>query len=134
IQQVNDNDIIKYASVTAAALNVRESHSASSKKASDRDPVIFGAILRIYEIKDGWYKISKSASHWVASKYTVDVKRYVVKATTLNVRSGPSTSFPKVGQIYKNDQVFIEENRNNWARIVSENSWVNMSYLKEFGF
>jgi hypothetical protein len=132
IQINDDSDILKYAIVTTGSLNVRESHSASSGKVSDRNPVQYGAILRVYEINDGWYKISKSASHWVSGRYTNEVERYIVKATTLNIRSGPASTFSKVGQIYEKDQVFIEEKSNNWARIAATNNWVSMTYLTNF--
>jgi N-acetylmuramoyl-L-alanine amidase/Bacterial SH3 domain len=131
IQKQDDASILKYASVTATSLNVRVSHSANSVKA-DRDPVQYGAVLRVYEIKDDWYKISNSADHWVSSKFTRDVTRHFVKATTLNVRSGPGSDYAKVGQIYEGDQVFVEEVSNKWARITATNNWVSQSFLTDF--
>lgn len=123
------NSIQKYVMVTAYRLNVRQSHSGRSKLASDREAVRMASILRVYDEKNGWLKIAKSKSHWVYGKYTLNVERYVVNATTLNVRSGPSIAFSKIGQVYKNEQVFVAEEQDNWAKIAMDNSWVSKTYL-----
>jgi hypothetical protein len=128
----DDSNIQKYVIVTADYLNVRESFSASSKLAADRAPVQMGSILRVYAENDGWLKISNSQNHWASGRYTEEVKRYIVNTTTLNVRSGPGASYPKIGQIYKNEQVFIIQEEGSWAKIAMDNRWVSNRYLDGF--
>ena len=56
-----------------------------------------------------------------------------VTASSLNVRSGPSSGYEAVGKVKKGDKVLVyeivtNEKGHKWARI--ENGWVNMDYLK----
>lgn len=51
--------------------------------------------------------------------------------TRLNVRSGPSTSYPIIGQLPDGYEVFIFEERDGWARIdETKEQWVSTDYLK----
>ncbi|MDQ0639624.1 hypothetical protein QF042_003189 [Pedobacter sp. W3I1] len=122
-------NIIKYAAVTADSLNIREDANAQSKKVTGAEPATLGAILRVYEEKNGWYKISASQQNWVNGSFTKDVTRATVNATTLNVRSGPGTNFPKVSALTKNQEVFIVEESNGWCKISSDNKWVKKEFL-----
>ena len=122
-------NIIKYAAVTADSLNIREDANAQSKKVTGVEPATLGAILRVYGEKNGWYKISASQQHWVNGSFTKDVTRATVNATTLNVRSGPGTNFPKVSALTKNQEVFIVEESNGWCKISSDNKWVKKEFL-----
>jgi uncharacterized protein YgiM (DUF1202 family) len=121
--------VFKYVTVTADTLNVRSNASSSSAKVKDRDPAIFGAVLRVYEEKNKWYKISSSSEHWVSSVYTKEVKRALVNADTLNVRSGAGTGFPKLGTLTKGTEVFIYAQENGWSKISMEEKWVKDSFL-----
>ncbi|SOE21027.1 SH3-like domain-containing protein [Spirosomataceae bacterium TFI 002] len=120
---------IKYAIVTAQSLNVRVGPDWRLNKATDREAIIIGSIIRVYEEQNGWYRISSSQQHWVSGRYTDDVRRALVNASTLNVRSGPSTSFSKVGSFMKGQEVFIIESVNGWCRISMDNKWVKDNYL-----
>jgi hypothetical protein len=121
--------LLKYASVTANFLNVRIAPSGYAQKASDREPLILGSVLRVYEEQNNWYRISSSQQHWVSARYTDDVERALVNATVLNVRSGPSTAFEKVGSYLKNQEVFVYEKSNGWCKVSLDNKWVKESYL-----
>lgn len=129
---LSDTHILKYAMVTASRLNVRIGSHYSHPKAADREALRLGAIVRVYQEEHNWYKISKSSDHWISSRYTEEVKRYVVTATTLNVRSGPGIHFSKIGQVYKDDQVFIAEQTDQWAKIALEDKWVHQNFIKRF--
>ncbi|MBT2561599.1 SH3 domain-containing protein [Pedobacter sp. ISL-68] len=122
-------NIIKYIAVTADSLNIREDANAQSKKVTGVEPATLGAILRVYGEKNGWYKISASQQHWVNGNFTKNVIRATVNATTLNVRSGPGTNFPKVSALTKNQEVFIVEESNGWCKISSDNKWVKKEFL-----
>lgn len=121
--------LIKHASVTASKLNVRTGPGANNSKAADRDPLSFGSIIRIYEEKDNWYRISSSKDHWVSARYTRSVKRAVVNASRLNARTGPDVAFNKVGSYLRDQVIFIEEESGNWGKISNENKWVSLRYL-----
>ncbi len=123
------SDVLRYACVTTPVLNVRILPDASSAKAAERATVQLGAILRVYAEKDGWLKMSKSDSRWVYGRYTIAVQRAVVNATTLNVRTGPGTSYPKTDRLSKGDIVFLTEVRDGWCKIALEDRWVSQKYV-----
>jgi uncharacterized protein YraI len=122
-------DLIKYVSVTASRLNVRKGASTNFGKASDRNPVELGAILRVYDEKDGWYRISSSSQHWVSGRYTKDVWKGTVTASRLNARSGPGTSHGKVGSYPKGYELWIDEIDGGWCKVNFEEKWVSKRYL-----
>ncbi len=122
-------EILKYVTVTASKLNVRSGASSSNSKVSDRNPALFGAVLRVYQEKNNWYKISSSSQHWVSAIYTREVKRALVNAQVLNVRSGIGTNFPKLGAVSKGTEVFIYAQKNGWSRISIDEKWVKDEYL-----
>lgn len=120
--------VLKYVSVTSSSLNVRSKPDPTSAKA-DRPPLAFGAVLRVFKEDNGWYKISGSQEHWVSAKFTTLVKRALVTADALNVRSGPDKSFEKVGTYAKGQELFIESEQNNWGKVNFEPKWVNNGFL-----
>lgn len=120
---------LKYAYVNADRLNIRAAADAKSSLITDRDALTLGAILRVYEIKNGWYRISSSAQHWVNGNYTKAAERLLVNASTLNIRSGPGTTYAKVGTLKKDDEVFITEEENGWSKISSGYQWVKTEFL-----
>ncbi len=126
---VSNVTITKYVSVATDILNIRTGPAASYPKATDRQAVERGAVLRVYAEQVGWYRISSSAQHWIAGRYTIDVKKAVVNATALNVRTGPGASFPKTGSVVKNEEVFIFEEANGWCKISLDEKWVSKTYL-----
>lgn len=116
--------ILEYRIITANELNVRTLPSASSAKASDRAAIPLGSVLRIFEEKNGWYKISSSSSHWISGRYTQKVIRATVNADTLNIRNGAGIDFSIVGSLVKGTEIFITEEKNGWCKIGLETKWV----------
>ncbi|MCP9761526.1 SH3 domain-containing protein [Lacihabitans soyangensis] len=121
--------ILKYAIVTANSLNIRTGAASTFPKATDRSPTLLGAVLRVYEEKSDWYRISSSQQHWVYSRYTDEVTKATVNANTLNVRSGPGTNFPKVGSYLQNQELFVIQKQNGWCKISLESKWVKEEFL-----
>ena len=121
--------VLKYVSVTATTLNIRTSPSSSASKATDREAAKYGAVLRIFQEQNSWYKISSSQNHWVFGNYTIEVKRATVNAEALNVRDQPGTHGQKIGSLQKGEEVFIYETKNNWCKIGVEEKWVSQQYL-----
>ena len=129
---IDDSEIERYVIVTANWLNVRLGPAGTNSLAPNRSPVQLGSVLRVYEEKNNWLRIAKSKNHWVFSRHTSDVSRYFVRATTLNVRSGPGIDHARVGQVYENDQVFIIEEVGNWAKIAMDDRWVSKNFIRTF--
>jgi len=120
---------LKYVSVTATKLNIRKGPGTGFSMVSDREPAALGAVLRVYGIKDGWYKISDSKDHWISGKYTIDVERVTVNADALNVRNQPSKDGLKLGSFRKGQELFVYQVRNGWSKISFEEKWVKSDYL-----
>ena len=121
----NTANILKYVTVTVDTLNIRTEPKASCAKANDREAAKLGAVLRVYDEKNGWYKISGSQQHWVLGKYAIEVKRVTVKVGSLNARSGPGTTFEKLGTYSNGQELFIVEEQNKWCKICIDNRWVS---------
>ncbi len=85
--------------------------------------------MRVYAQQNGWYKISSSAEHWVAGRYTVDVDCATVNASKLNVRSGPGTGFDKVGSYANGKEVWVSKTEGKWAKVGHNQTWVHTAYL-----
>ena len=80
----------------------------------------------------------KTVSGWVSLSYcnyftiTLPGKKRTVKVnSSLNVRSGPSTSYSVVGSKYNNDVVYVYATCGSFAAInVAGTQWVSKDYLK----
>lgn len=122
-------NVLEYRIVTTGSLNIRISPSSSAAKATDRQPLSLGAVLRVYEEQNGWYRISSSASHWVYGNYTAKVTRATVNVSTLNVRDGAGTQYQKVGSLTQGEEVFISVESNGWSKIGLDMKWVKSEFL-----
>lgn len=123
-------NLLKYVAVNTASLNVRKKPDASSDKVTDRDPVTLGAILRVFKEKNGWLKISDSKNHWISGRFTLDVRKAVVTANSLNIRSSPEIKpFNVTGSASKGQTVFIEAEQAGWCKLIMENKWVSKDFL-----
>ena len=54
--------------------------------------------------------------------------KYVVTASTLNVRKGPGTSYGKNGMIHRGDAVQVVEIKNGWAKLAN-GTYVASKYI-----
>lgn len=131
--KTDDSDVLKYVGVTANTLNVRVGPGVSNARAADTPAVVLGTVLRVYEERDGWLKISKSSSRWVSARYTSPVQKAIVTALALNVRTGPGTRYPRSGSLSKGETIFIAETEGNWCRIAFDDKWVSKQYLDFVG-
>ncbi len=118
--------LIEYGSVTANTLNIRIAPDASSSRIGQTS---LGAIIRIYKKNGNWFKISQSKEEWVFGNFVKPVQRATVNANVLNVRSGPSTRFNRVGAVVENQEVFIYEQEGNWSQISLDEQWVSTKFL-----
>ena len=122
--------IFQYVSVNTAVLNVRTQPSAMSLKSIDLPQVYYGSILRVYDNKNSWYKISNSRSHWVSGRYTLKVNKAIVTADILKIRSGPGVTFSKAGTLHHGEIIFISTIIDGWGQIALDDKWVKISYIK----
>lgn len=80
-----------------------------------------GTEVSILESSNGWYKIQLGQlTGWLSSSL-LDVKkqdiRITVKGELANLRSGPGTSFDKLGQVVKGDTLTLLEVQNDWYKV-----------------
>ncbi len=117
---------IKYGYVTANILNIRKGPRVTFGKVGQ---ATLGSVLRVYKEENRWYKISKSKEEWVFGNFVKDVQRAVVNADVLNVRSGPSVSFNRVGSVVKDQEVFVYKQKGNWSKISLDEQWVSSRFI-----
>ena len=137
-QSVNNRSAVKTGVVTATALHVRSKADASSTSLGGLSK---GDKVEIVDTaSNGWYKIKyKTGYGYVSNKY-VDVistntsSEYTSNKTTithtgittdgLNVRSGASTSYSKIGYLNKGTKVnIVDKLSNGWYKIKYENGY-----------
>ena len=133
--------------VTATSLNVRSGPSTSngvigSLKQNDKVEVISES--------NGWSKVKFSGKEgYVSSTYLKDAdggntgggsenpnpsSNKIVTATSLNVRSGPSTSNGVIGSLKQNDKVEVISESNGWSKVKfnGKEGYVSSDYLKDY--
>ena len=148
-----DTIITKIKVVTATSLNVRSGPSTSN--------ALIGSLrnnekVEVISESNGWSKIKYGGRvGYVSSIYLKDVgdsntntnpnpsekpnggttKTKVVTATSLNVRSGPSTSHGLIGTLKHNEKVEVISESNGWSKIKynGKEAYVSSDYLKDAG-
>jgi hypothetical protein len=119
-------NILHYGSVTSDVLNVRNAPSASARRLTQAEQ---GAVLRVYELKDGWARISHKKQEWVAARFLQRVERATVDTDSLNVRTGPGTQFSRVGAVQAGEPIFVYGRSGTWAKIGLGDRWVAESMV-----
>ena len=124
--------------ITADVLNIRSNPNTSS---SIIGSLKYNAKVSIIEISNGWYKVNyNNTTGWISGQYVkLDNPSTegqisatgVVTATTLNVRSGASTSNSIIGSLYENSKVEIISTSNGWHKIKYNNTigFVSAEYI-----
>ena len=143
----NPNVETKTKVVVATSLNVRSGPSTSHG--------IIGSLknnekVEVISESNGWSKIKYNGKEgYVSSTYLKDsneggtskpdekpnvgTKIKVVSATSLNVRSGPSTSHGIIGSLKNNEKVEVISESNGWSKIKynGKEGYVSSTYLKD---
>ena len=122
--------------VTATSLNVRSGPATSY---TTKFIVNKGDNVTVEDSADGWYKITTKdgKNGWASSKYiqtsqnTTTTK--VVSISSLNMRSGPSTSYSIIEVLTKDTQVEVISVEDGWAKIKynSKTGYVSNQYLSD---
>lgn len=102
-----------------------------------------GTAVTVAETDGSWSRITSPMNGWVSSSYLSSTSPFETTTTTtagmpqtgtvrvntsLNVRTGPSTSYRYVKSLYNGNEVYIYEARNGWYRI-GTNLWVCGTYV-----
>lgn len=121
--------------VISKFLNVRSGPGTSNPKV---DELKQGEIVNLFEKKSGWWRIGQG--QFVSADFIqvlatnnapVSARKGKVTSSFLNVRSGPGTNNPKVGELKKGAVVTIyETSSNGWHRI-GTGRWVIGSNVQE---
>lgn len=136
------------ATVSASSLNVRSTPSTSGSKVTTLSS---GTQLTLLEALDGWYRIEANGkTGYVSGQYislaaakaptasapAVSAPEQshttgTVSASSLNVRSGPGSSYGKIGTLSSGAQVEILETQSGWYRINfnGKNGYVSSQYV-----
>ncbi|MEG2246940.1 MAG: SH3 domain-containing protein, partial [Peptostreptococcaceae bacterium] len=140
-------DPIKTKVVTATSLNVRSGPSTNSS--------VIGSLklnekVEVISESNGWSKVKYNGKEgYVSSTYLKDtdgggsvtpdptpdpIKTKVVTATSLNVRSGPSTSSGVIGSLKQNQVVEVISENNGWSKIKynGTDGYVSSTYLEDY--
>ncbi len=133
--------------ITADSLNVRKGPGTSYESIGYLHK---GDQVTILGESNGWYKIDYNGQEaWVSGKYVEKTEggsttqpqqpeqpeqpstfEVIVSATTLNIRSGPSTDYGKLGTLSAGAKVTVLEEKNGWYKIDynGQEGWISASY------
>ncbi len=131
-EEDTDDDATSTYMVTASTLNVRTGPSTSYSKASYQ--LTSGELVEVVDIANGWAQLSDG--NYVSAQYLMAVTTsddgsattMYVTCRTLNVRTGPSTSYSKVGTLSRGTSVEVVGTYGDWAKL-SNGYYVSLSYL-----
>lgn len=132
--------------VNTNSLNVRSGPSTSYSKIGTLSK---GEKVEVISESKGWSKILyKNKEAYVSSEYLskmssggsnednkpeVSKETKIVNTNSLNVRSGPSTSYSKIGTLSKGEKVDVISESNGWSKIIYKNNeaYVSSEYLSK---
>ena len=131
-EDTDDDDTTSTYMVTASTLNVRTGPSTSYSKASYQ--LTSGELVEVVSVANGWAQLTDG--NYVSAQYLMEVTTsddgsattMYVTCRTLNVRTGPSTSYSKVGTLSRGTSVEVVGTYGNWAKL-SNGYYVSLSYL-----
>jgi uncharacterized protein YgiM (DUF1202 family) len=118
--------ILFHGYVTANILNIRDQPSTRGRILNRTS---FGSILRVYEERNNWYRISHGRQEWVSGAYVKRVERGIVNTPALNVRSGPGTQYGVIGRLLLNEEVFVYDSSGIWLKVSLDEHWVSGRFV-----
>lgn len=124
----NPSTIMGWAIVTWDTITIRRGPKATFQIAKEHGPLEVGTILRVYQEKNDWIKISNSKDIWVYSRFTKKVTKGKINRDETNVRTGPGTDFVSIGSTSKGATVFVREEQKKWS-LVGADMWVRSSLI-----
>lgn len=127
------SNVVAHVTVTANTLNIR---SGAGTKYGIVAKASKGGEYDVYEIKGDWGRINGGwfnldyTTYNPKSNSTVQTSGYKVKINTasLNVRTGPGTSYKITTSVKKNEVYTIVAEDNGWGKLKSGAGWIKLSY------
>ena len=120
--------VLGYGVVDLKTLNVRIGPGTDYTKIKE---IPQGTRYAYYEAADEWVRIGDG---WVSTEYfyvegttAEDATTGTITTNDLNVRTGPDTSFQRVGSYMEDDSVEILAIVNGWG--YTEEGWISMMYV-----
>ncbi|WP_062104587.1 N-acetylmuramoyl-L-alanine amidase [Bacillus niameyensis] len=124
--------------VTGEIVNVREKPDTSYSIVTQ---VRKGETYPVVSVENGWYQIKLPSGQegwvagWLVDKQTItssSTTSGTVSASSLNVRSEPSSTSSKVGTLEKGERVKILDDNNGWSQIEFNGNvaWVSSQYIE----
>lgn len=145
-EDVTDTSKFGTYKLTATSLNVR---SGAGTEYRSLGTLKNGSEVYVYAYKDGWGQISFSNDvGWISlnQNYSGRISKYIslkngvgfyeVNTDTLNIRSGASTSYSKLGTLSLGDTVFITSVSGKWGSFYLGNGavgWISLDYADFIG-
>ena len=120
--------VLGYGVVDLSALNVRIGPGTDYTKIKE---IPMGMRYAYYEVADEWVRIGDG---WVSTEYfyvegttAEDATTGIITTNDLNVRTGPDTSFQRIGSYMEDDSIQILAIVNGWG--YTEDGWISMMYV-----
>lgn len=114
-----------YYHITRANLNVRSGPGTNYQKTG---VAYKGSVLPVYEVFNPWFKVDLSGS-WVSKKFGLFIGEAVINTDSLNVRSGPGTTYPILEKVKKGEKYFIYEVDCEWSKIAINDRWIKNDFI-----
>src|SRR5699024_699740 len=116
-------------------VNIREGDNSKYKKIGRAKR---NETYMLQDVSDnGWYKIrtKEGAAGWVSNKYANPIKSIKVNNPVLNVRSGSSTKYKIIDQVY-NGEIYeaLRQASSGWYEIQTKKGnkgWVSVNHVEE---
>ena len=133
----NDSSISAKKKVSVSRLNMRSGASTSYRVITVLNK---GEVVEVISESNGWSKVKYDGRlGYVSSEYIENIEEESTNKTTkqvntatLNVRSGPSTSYSVIGKVHNGNKVQVISESNGWSKIEynGKNAYVSSMYLK----
>jgi len=120
-------------SVSWGSLNVRSSASASGTILTR---LTKGTYVTLLSKNGGWWRVEygKGQYGYCSADYITQVSSYPASSTaTLNVRSGPGTSYGVIGWLSNGQYVVVLSSSGNWRKVIyngTKTGYVSAAYLE----
>jgi N-acetylmuramoyl-L-alanine amidase len=118
--------------VTGTIVNVREGPGQDIKA-----QVKIGQTLPILAEKNGWYQVCvhTGLDGWISGEYfSPIIKNITVTGNTVNLRSGPATTYKQEGQVKAGQALVVLAEKDGWYQVLSpqfKKVWICANYVEE---
>lgn len=118
-------------SIKGSVVNMREGPSTKSD-------VLFrlaqGFPLKVIARQGDWIQVEdfENDRGWVAASWTQDIAHHIVKARLVNVRGGPGTGHPVIGQAKYGEIARTLATQGDWVKVTMDGlaeGWIERSLL-----